>query len=84
MNSTNILDWSCQTPHGKRSKSQTALTLNTSLGKSCYYGYGRILLDVMQLKKSGAKVWDILMVRPLVVSVYHIITENPAVDIGEL
>lgn len=49
-----------------------------------HYGYGRILLDVMQLKKSGAKVWDILMGRPLVVSVYHIITENPAVDIAEL
>lgn len=49
-----------------------------------HYGYGRILLDVMQLKKSGAKVWDILMGRPLVVSVYHIITENPAVDTAEL
>lgn len=35
-------------------------------------------------QKSGAKVWHILMERPLVVSVYHIITENPAVDIGEL
>lgn len=49
-----------------------------------HYGYGRILLDVMQLKKSGVKVWDILMGRPLVVSVYHIITEDPAVDIQEL
>ncbi len=49
-----------------------------------HYGYGRILLDVTLLKKSGVKVWDILMGRPLVVSVYHIITENPAVDIQEL
>lgn len=49
-----------------------------------HYGYGRILLDVSLLKKSGVKVWNILMGRPLVVSVYHIITENPAVDIQEL
>lgn len=49
-----------------------------------HYGYGRILLDVMKLKKSGGKFWDILMGRPLVVSVYHIITENSMVDIQEL
>lgn len=49
-----------------------------------HYGYGRILLDVMKLKKSGRMFWDILMGRPLVVSVFHIITENPSVDIQEL
>lgn len=49
-----------------------------------HYGYGRILLDVMELKKSGVKFWNIVMGRPLVVSVYHIVTENPMVDIREL
>lgn len=49
-----------------------------------HYGYGRILLDVMKMIKSGVKFWDILMGRPLVVSVYHIITESPNVDIQEL
>ncbi len=49
-----------------------------------HYGYGRILLDIMELKKSGVKFWNILMGKPLVVSVYHIVTENPAVDIQEL
>lgn len=49
-----------------------------------HYGYGRILLDVMKMEKNGIKFWDILMGRPLVVSVYHIITEYPNVDIQEL
>lgn len=49
-----------------------------------HYGYGRILLDVMELKRSGEKFWNILMGKPLVVSVYHIVTEDPAVCIEEL
>ncbi len=48
------------------------------------YGYGRILLDVRQFIKSGGKFWDILMGRPLCVSVYHIVTENPNVSIEDL
>ncbi len=49
-----------------------------------HYGYGRILLDIAKLKKSGVKFWDILMGKPLVISVYHIVTENPEVDTQEL
>ncbi len=48
------------------------------------YGYGRILLDVRQFIKSGGAFWNILMGKPLCVSVCHIITENPDVSIGEL
>ncbi len=44
-----------------------------------HYGYGRILLDIHKMRKSGEKFWDILMGRTLVVSVCHIITEDPAV-----
>ena len=49
-----------------------------------HYGYGRILLDIHRMRKSGEVFWDILMGRPLAVSVYHIITEDPAVDIDTL
>lgn len=49
-----------------------------------HYGYGRILLDIMKLKKSGEKFLDVLMGRPLVVSVYHIITDDPTVPPAEL
>lgn len=48
------------------------------------YGYGRILLDVRQFIKNGGAFWDILMGKPLCVSVYHIITENPDVRIDDL
>lgn len=48
------------------------------------YGYGRILLDVRKFIKSGGKFWDILMGKPLCVSVYHVITENPNVRIADL
>lgn len=49
-----------------------------------HYGYGRILFDVGKFKKSGGKFWNILMGKPLVVSVYHIVTENAEMDIQEL
>lgn len=48
------------------------------------YGYGRILLDVREFIKSGGKFWDILMGKPLCISVYHIVTENPNVGITDL
>lgn len=34
--------------------------------------------------KDGGKFWDILMGKALCVSVYHIITENPNVNIYDL
>lgn len=48
------------------------------------YGYGRILMDVRKFIKSGGTFWDILMGKPLCVSVYHIVTENPNVKIVDL
>ena len=49
-----------------------------------HYGYGRILLDVRKFVKDGGKFWDILMGKALCVSVYHIITENPNINIEDL
>lgn len=48
------------------------------------YGYGRILLDISLMRKNKEKFWDILAFKPLVISVYHIITDNPNVDITTL
>ena len=49
-----------------------------------HYGYGRILLDVMKMREEGKKFWDILAGKPLIVQVYHILTEDPNVPIAEL
>ncbi len=48
------------------------------------YGYGRILFDVRKFMKEGGKFWDILMGKVLCVSVYHIITTNPDMNIEDL
>lgn len=49
-----------------------------------HYGYGRILLDVTQRRRRGEKDWEILMGKPLIVKVYHIVTTDPAVPLGLL
>ncbi len=49
-----------------------------------HYGYGRILLDVEKRRKEGAKDWNILMGRALIVKVYHIVTKDPAMQAAEL
>ena len=41
------------------------------------YGYGRILLDYDRMRREKQPFWDILMGKPLVVKVYHLITEDP-------
>ncbi len=48
------------------------------------YGYGRILLDYDAMRKRKEPFWDILMSKPLVCSVYHIITEHKDISIDEL
>ncbi|MBR2553670.1 MAG: immunity 26/phosphotriesterase HocA family protein [Aeriscardovia sp.] len=48
------------------------------------YGYGRILFDVHKWVKSGGAFWNVLMTRPVCVSIYHIVTEDPDVSIEEL
>lgn len=48
------------------------------------YGYGRILLDYAQMRKKKEPFWDILMGKPLVCSVYHIVTDRKDVTVEEL
>lgn len=48
------------------------------------YGYGRILLDYNRMRKQKEAFWDILMGKPLVCSVYHIVTERLDVSVDEL
>ncbi len=44
-----------------------------------HYGYGRILLDVAKRRRLGEKDWKILMGKPLIVKIYHILTTDPNV-----
>jgi hypothetical protein len=48
------------------------------------YGYGRILLDYDKMRKEKIKFWDVLMGKPLVVKVYHIVTTNKNISCEEL
>lgn len=48
------------------------------------YGYGRILLDYDAMRRKKEPFWDILMGKPLVCSVYHIISERDDVTVDEL
>lgn len=48
------------------------------------YGYGRILLDYGKMRKHKEPFWDILMTKPLVCSVYHIVTDRDDVSVEEL
>lgn len=48
------------------------------------YGYGRILLDYDKMRKMKEPFWDILMGKPVVCSVYHIVTERDDVSVDEL
>lgn len=48
------------------------------------YGYGRILLDYDKMRKKKEPFWDILMTKPLVCSVYHIVTERKDLTLDEL
>ena len=48
------------------------------------YGYGRILLDYALMRKKKEPFWDILMGKPTVCSVYHIVTERKDITLDEL
>lgn len=48
------------------------------------YGYGRILLDYDKMRRRKESFWDILMSKPIVCSVYHIVTERDDLSINEL
>ncbi len=49
------------------------------------YTYGRILLDIYKRSKNNTlNYWDILMGRPLIIEVFHILTTRKDVSIDEL
>lgn len=48
------------------------------------YGYGRILLDYGKMRKQKEPFWDILMGKPLVCSVYHIVTDRADLSVDDL
>lgn len=48
------------------------------------YGYGRVLLNYDAMRKGDTPFWDIFMGKPLVCSVYHIVTERDNVTAEEL
>lgn len=48
------------------------------------YGYGRILLDYDKMRRHKEPFWDILMSKPLVCSVYHIVTDRKDITVNEL
>ena len=48
------------------------------------YGYGRILLDYAQMRKKKEPFWDVFMGKPVVCSVYRIVTDRKDVTVQEL
>lgn len=48
------------------------------------YGYGRILFNFDRLRKEKIPFWDIMFGKPLVIKVYHIITEEKFIDLKKL
>ncbi len=49
-----------------------------------HYGYGRLILDYDKLKKANVPFWNVLAFKPLVCSVYHIVTERDDFSVEEL
>lgn len=51
----------------------------------CKYTYGRILMDIYKREKNKTlDYWDVLMCRPLIIEVFHILTSRKDVSIDEL
>lgn len=48
------------------------------------YSYGRILMDIPKRRKMGLKYWDVLMGKPLIVEMFHILTEDKNVPVSML
>lgn len=48
------------------------------------YGYGRIILDFDKMRKEKIEFWNVLMSKPLICSVFHILTERTDVTVDEL
>ena len=49
-----------------------------------HWAYGRILLDFAAIRKQKIEFWDVFFGKPLVISVYHIMTDYPLDDIEKL
>ena len=67
----------------KRVKYKEGDVFRFSLGRNLY-GYGRILIDYVKMRKDGVPFWDVFMGTPLLVSVYHIATDRADVTVDEL
>jgi len=67
----------------KRIRYQEGDVFRFKIGRRLY-GYGRILLDYDKMRKKKEPFWDILMSKPLVCSVYHIVTDRDDVSPDEL
>lgn len=48
------------------------------------YGYGRVILDYDKMRRQKEPFWDILMIKPVVCSVYHIVSKSKNVSVDEL
>lgn len=48
------------------------------------YAYGRILLNLDQMRKQGAPFWDVFLGKPLCVAVYHALSETPSLTSEDL
>ncbi len=48
------------------------------------YGYGRVILNMDKMRKEKVEFWDIIMCKPVVCSVYHILTDRDNVKVTEL
>ena len=48
------------------------------------YGYGRVLLNYIQMRKNNEKFWDCLMGTPIVASLYHVVTTDKNLTVDDL
>ena len=48
------------------------------------YGYGRILMDITKRQKMGIDYWNILMGKPLIIEMFHILTKDKNIPISKL
>ena len=48
------------------------------------FGYGRILVDFVQMRKKKTPYWNIFLGTPVCVAIYHITTEKSDISINEL
>ena len=67
----------------KRYKYQEGDYFRLKLDKGLY-GYGRIIMDIDKRQKEEEDYWDIFMGKPIIIELFHIITEEKQVPITKL